>query len=300
MAVEKHKIENSSDVQPSVSPYVEPYLSSVLEGNRSGARAVVEEAVVSGFSTQALYLEIFIPVQKRLGELWTAGEIGISDEHIATQITTEEMARLRQGFTPKTQLKFRIGIGTVAGDNHLIAARMVADFFLLDGWQVDFLGASTPAEDFAAYCLKRKPDLVGISVSLAEQLREARCLVGILKSLDSPPYVLVGGAAVWPDGDLMGADIVASHPLTALGEARALMKIPNQTVELDYYLENLGSRIQSLRRRQGLNQRDLGERAGLDRAYVSMLENGRRNVSVGVLLRIAGALDISVEELLTG
>ena len=45
---------------------------------------------------------------------------------------------------------------------------------------------------------------------------------------------------------------------------------------------------------------NLAEKAGLSLSYVSMIENGRRKVSLDALIRIANILGVTVDELLNG
>lgn len=56
--------------------------------------------------------------------------------------------------------------------------------------------------------------------------------------------------------------------------------------------------LKRLRIRRGLSQADLATRARLHRTYVSLLERGRPNPSLYVLVQLAQALDVSVKELL--
>lgn len=48
----------------------------------------------------------------------------------------------------------------------------------------------------------------------------------------------------------------------------------------------------------GISQEELGERAGLDRTYVSGLERGVRNPSLTALVCVAQGLGVSVSRLL--
>ena len=59
----------------------------------------------------------------------------------------------------------------------------------------------------------------------------------------------------------------------------------------------IGNRLALLRKRRGLSQEELAERARLDRSYVSRIERGLANPSMGVLERICVALDITLQEL---
>ncbi|OAK93001.1 hypothetical protein AB851_02145 [Ralstonia pseudosolanacearum] len=59
-----------------------------------------------------------------------------------------------------------------------------------------------------------------------------------------------------------------------------------------------GARVRELRAEKGWNQRELAERAEVDRNWVSAVESGRQNVSLRTLQKFAVALEVSPQELL--
>ena len=59
-----------------------------------------------------------------------------------------------------------------------------------------------------------------------------------------------------------------------------------------------GRVLRKLRLQRDLSQEELALRAGLDRAYPSLLESGRRQPTLTVLIALAKALDITPEALL--
>lgn len=61
---------------------------------------------------------------------------------------------------------------------------------------------------------------------------------------------------------------------------------------------NLGIAILQLRKLQGLSQERLALEADIDRRYMSDVENGKRNISLDIIERIASRLGIDVSELL--
>ncbi len=58
----------------------------------------------------------------------------------------------------------------------------------------------------------------------------------------------------------------------------------------------IGQRIKELRKGLELSQESLAYKAEVDRTYVTDVENGRRNVSVEILEKLIGALEISFTE----
>jgi len=61
----------------------------------------------------------------------------------------------------------------------------------------------------------------------------------------------------------------------------------------------LGKAIKRLRTERGLSQEGLALAANINRTYATDLENGKRNVSLEILERVAHALEIDTGILLT-
>ena len=62
-------------------------------------------------------------------------------------------------------------------------------------------------------------------------------------------------------------------------------------------LRGVGARVRKARAKKGWSQERLAFAAELDRSFLSQVETGSRNVSVGKLLRLARALDVAVRDL---
>ncbi len=62
-------------------------------------------------------------------------------------------------------------------------------------------------------------------------------------------------------------------------------------------VENIGKNIKKYRKIQQLPQIELAVTVGIDRAYLSEIENGRTNPSINILYAIADALQINITEL---
>jgi transcriptional regulator with XRE-family HTH domain len=58
----------------------------------------------------------------------------------------------------------------------------------------------------------------------------------------------------------------------------------------------VGKRIRELRKKLELSQEALAYKAEVDRTYMTDVENGRRNISVEILEKIIGALEISIKD----
>lgn len=59
----------------------------------------------------------------------------------------------------------------------------------------------------------------------------------------------------------------------------------------------VGANIRTVREAKGLPQDELAYRADIHQTYLSGIENGKRNISLRVLERLASALSVSEAEL---
>jgi transcriptional regulator with XRE-family HTH domain len=58
----------------------------------------------------------------------------------------------------------------------------------------------------------------------------------------------------------------------------------------------IGIRIKELREIQNLSQKDLSYSSDLDRSYIASVENGKRNISIVNIEKIAKALDVTLKD----
>ena len=60
--------------------------------------------------------------------------------------------------------------------------------------------------------------------------------------------------------------------------------------------QKVGDRVREIRKQLSLSQEALAYKAEVDRTYMTDVENGRRNVSLEILEKIVGALEVSFAE----
>ena len=62
-------------------------------------------------------------------------------------------------------------------------------------------------------------------------------------------------------------------------------------------LQKIGKTIIQLRKQKSLSQEAFANEAGIERRYMSDIENGKRNISIEMLERICSKLDLKLSEL---
>lgn len=67
-------------------------------------------------------------------------------------------------------------------------------------------------------------------------------------------------------------------------------------MNIDYY--SIGLRIRQARNQRNITQDDLAEMTDLSRPTISLIEGGKKGISLEVLIRICNALEISSDKVL--
>jgi methanogenic corrinoid protein MtbC1/DNA-binding XRE family transcriptional regulator len=279
------------------------YTDAIARGDQRKAREILDTGLAGGLRLPFLYLRVLAPAQRQLTEMRDADGIAVVDKNLALQITLDEMTRLRQEAKRAPSLEVRCAVAPLNGEFDILDARIVSDFLYIDGWEVDFLGVyRTPIELTNSLRLQDIRLLVlctttqGSTTETHSIIKEVRTSFPLLKILITDPQCSSNKASL----TAAGVHAVAEDAKQSLREARRLVGIENGEQGLSQYLKGLGTRITNHRKSQKLSQQDIADISGLDRAYISSLENGKQNVTVGAVGKIARALDLPLEDLLVG
>ena len=77
MTTSMSKAPSSTRSLNGLSPLARTYSSALLLGDRHAAARCILGAVEDGTSVKSVYIDVFQPVQYRVGELWQTGRIGV-------------------------------------------------------------------------------------------------------------------------------------------------------------------------------------------------------------------------------
>lgn len=64
------------------------------------------------------------------------------------------------------------------------------------------------------------------------------------------------------------------------------------------YLKTIGMKVKEIRTSKNISLTKLKEISGLDRSYISLMENGKHSINVLTLKRIADALKVDIKDFL--
>ena len=202
--------------------------TALLAGDQHEALAVVNTFIDGGRDLVDVELHIIQAAMYRIGQKWQANQVTVAQEHIATAIVQSVMtAALLRSILP-APIDKRVLLACVAGNHHSIGLRMVADSFQLAGWEVQYLGADVPTPSLIRQIGEWSPDLVGLSISFAQQLRVVKDVVAQLRTRfgGARPPVMIGGLVINRFNrltDIVGADAYGFDARAAIGAAKQLV-----------------------------------------------------------------------------
>ncbi|MEV7628255.1 cobalamin-dependent protein [Actinoplanes sp. NPDC089786] len=182
------------------------FLRLIGDGDEFGAVEAVTALLDQGVPAQRIMADLITPAQQRVGELWAANEWSIAREHAATAISERALAAVaaRSNVRPH---RGRLTIACVDGEWHALPVRILAETLRLDGWRVDFLGASVPGPHLVTHLHQTGPDAVALSCMIATRLPRAHAAITACRAAGVP--VIAGGRGFGPGGryaEKMGAD----------------------------------------------------------------------------------------------
>jgi MerR family transcriptional regulator, light-induced transcriptional regulator len=282
-------------------PSQQRYLRALLDGDSNAATRIVHELIAKRATVADIYLEVLAPGMFQIGELWCDGKVNVAQEHLATQITLGQMDKLRLIQSAPRSLSYRVMVCCVEGEHHFIAARMAADLFQMEGWQVDFLGPDVPTAALIEIVSVRRPNLLALSTTLQSNLRRTRALIKKIRKLPAVPYIIVGGRATLGDNSgknkIQGIE-TAANVIEGVTLAKKILAPDRPKAILSDYLKELGRRVRDLRQQAGWTQEQLAKATRLTRAYIVAVESGKQNVSMDVVIRVANGLGVPPDQLL--
>ena len=62
--------------------------------------------------------------------------------------------------------------------------------------------------------------------------------------------------------------------------------------------QKLGRNLKRIRKEKGISQGDIVRSLGMDRAFISNIENGKTNPTLATIAKLAKAVGVSIEELI--
>lgn len=220
---------SSSRVLPSQIE-IEKFADLCVSQDPKVAQAFVDHFLEIGLSKEDIFLELIAPTARYLGSQWDDDCMDFSQVNLGLirlhAIANEFRFAYKEYLFVKGKIK-RVMLASAPGSLHMLGTTIVADFFHKEGWQVVVSNPSSSSE-LAQAVSQEWFDVVGLSISMAEQLTTLADLIRQFKSSSLNPRVAVLlGGPIFALKELraidFGADDICVNAKHAVGVAESLL-----------------------------------------------------------------------------
>lgn len=173
------------------------------DGKGVDAGALVRKVMADGATAGDVYLSLLTPALHGIGDDWASGEIGVAEEHRATEIVNTIMVRLNEAFRRRGPSRGTAVTATGPDELHGIGLAMVADFLRAAGYDIHHLGVNVPLPELARFLAAARPDVLCVSVTTPRDAGYYREVLRVSGDAGVEQVVFGGQAA---DRDLVTAE----------------------------------------------------------------------------------------------
>ncbi len=186
------------------------FADALVSGDTKDAWSALRTALVDGASYADVAADVVGPALVEVGTRWAERQITVAQEHLATANATMLLSQVFLDADVAAPNGRKAVFACVAGNHHALGVRILSDAFAIAGWEVRSLGANVPTDDLIDFVRTEAPDVIGLSLSDAEQAGAARAVAAAARASDRnpTPLVVVGGFP-FVSGALTAADVDA-------------------------------------------------------------------------------------------
>lgn len=180
---------------PETAALLETCRRAVVELDAVGLQRALGRAAVT-LGAARLLDGLVVPLLSEIGERWSAGEISVAHEHVASAAVRQVLGGLLQA-APLDAGAPEALFGTPAGERHELGSLMAAATAAAAGWRVVYLGPDLPTDDLLVAVSRHRPRLLALSLMTdARSPDTVRALTDLRRRLPTDVALVVGGRGV--------------------------------------------------------------------------------------------------------
>jgi 5-methyltetrahydrofolate--homocysteine methyltransferase len=210
-----------------MDPVLQTIYDEVINGNRAGVEAGVQQAMQAGLPPASILNDALIGAMKEVGDRFERQEFYVPEMLVAARAMQSGLTLLKplliQSGVPTAG---KVVLGTVKGDLHDIGKSLVGMMLEGAGFEVIDLGTDVGPEKFGEAVRQHQPQLVGLSALLTTTMQNMKSTLEALEDLGvrGKVKVMIGGAPVTDAfAKEIGADGYAPDASRAVALAKALL-----------------------------------------------------------------------------
>jgi methanogenic corrinoid protein MtbC1 len=208
--VQAHRQTAAANTEPLAAPQqqtadqVAAFVALIVADTDLQVQAAVDTKRRNGMSVEALYIDLFAPAARLLGEMWCDDLCDFSTVTVALGRLQRLLRELSPAFGTEVEHPAngrRALFAQPSDEQHSFGLSMVAEFFRRDGWDV-FGVVGGALDDPVVRVRKEWADVVGLSIGSERRLDWLRGCVADVRAASRNPAVVV----------MVGGPIFVLHP----------------------------------------------------------------------------------------
>jgi methanogenic corrinoid protein MtbC1 len=199
----------------------ERLFEALISGNRSEARGIVEEQILSGVTQEILLTDLFWPTYEMIEKLHREDRVSSLAHNLSTRllrVLVDQCSRELLNNSDASPVGRTVFACCGPSEGSELGGQMAVDLLEAAGFDVRFAGGAVPIDEIRETVQRTKPSALLMFCSEPSDLPEIRVLIDTLHEIGACPHtqVIVGGGVFNRAEGLaeeIGADLWASHPL---------------------------------------------------------------------------------------
>jgi methanogenic corrinoid protein MtbC1 len=213
------------------------YMHGLLTGDDRYCAHLLHELLKAGVPVQSLLIDLMHRSMYEIGERWASNDISIATEHMASATTRKLLGRVFPALHHIPADHCSAIIACTPHNIHQIGPHIVAEIFTLHGWKATSLAHNVRPDELINIIRERKPDVVGISVSMIFDRADIEGLVTKVSDTFPDLPIVVGGHAfnIPEEGTLLLETLKAIAPK---------LRYLDSIAELEAYIDSFQTNCQ--------------------------------------------------------
>ena len=196
----------------------ERLLEALIDGDRIASRAVVDEALSTGSTSEDIVAEIYWPTYETIEKLYRSDQLSNMGHHLSTRLlrTLVDQASQHFDYQPNNGRTVFAVCGPTDADE--LAGQIAADFLEREGFNIRYAGGGIASDEILEMVQSSQPDVLLLFASAPTDLPDVRQLIdhlGEIGACRKTQIVVGGGVFNRAEGlaEEIGADLWAEDPV---------------------------------------------------------------------------------------
>ena len=192
---------------------------SLIDGDRRGARSIIQSQVEAGVSAESLYVDLLWPTHEMVERLFRSDQLSVMAHNMATRLLRVLVDQTAADLINGDAIPMRRVLAMCGPDEQSeLGAQIAVDLLEANGMEVCFAGGGVANDEVLARVNETKPDVLVWFSSVPTDLPAIRQMIDRMHEIGACPDIQIavgGGVFSRAEGlaEEIGADLWADHPL---------------------------------------------------------------------------------------